>query len=175
MPASEYVKKLRARVGNDLIMFPTVTAVVLNDRGEILLGQRSDNHRWALIAGMMDPGEQPADAVVREVLEETAVHVKVERLGGVALHQVTYPNGDRCDMVNTWFRCRATGGEARVNDSESIAVGWFAPDALPELSPFAHQRIRTALDDGAPAWFAQPGETVDGGQASQPGRISPAS
>ncbi len=160
MPASDYVKKLRARVGHDLIMFPTVSAIILNDRGEILLGQRSDNHRWSLIAGMMDPGEQPAEAVVREVLEETAVQVKVERLAGVALHEVTYPNGDRCHMVNTWFRCRATGGEARVNDTESIAVGWFAPDALPELNPFALVRIRTSLPEDAPAWFAQPGESA---------------
>jgi len=50
------------------------------------------------------------------------------------------------------------GGEARVNDSESIAVGWFAPDALPQLNPFALVRIRTSLDEDAPAWFAQPGE-----------------
>ncbi|GGQ50437.1 NUDIX hydrolase [Couchioplanes azureus] len=160
MPASEYVKNLRAKVGHDLIMFPTVSAVVLNDRGEILLGQRSDNGRWAIPAGMMDPGEQPAEAVVREVAEETAVQVKVERLAGVALHEVTYPHGDRCHMVNTWFRCRAVGGEARVNDSESLAVGWFPLDGLPELSAFAHRRIRTALEDGAPAWFARPGEPL---------------
>ena len=158
MPASDYVKKLRAHVGHDLLMFPTVSAVVLNDRGEILLGQRSDNHQWSVIAGLIDPGEQPADALVREVLEETGVEVKIERVAGVALHQVVYPNGDHCHMVNTWFRCRAVGGEARVNDTESIAVGWFAPDALPELSPFALVRIRTSLDDAAPAWFAQPGE-----------------
>ena len=155
---SSYVRKLRALVGHDLLMFPTVTAVVLNDDGEILLGQRSDNHRWSLIAGMIDPGEQPAEAAVREVHEETGVLVRVDRLAGVALHEVTYPNGDLCHMVNTWFRCRALGGEARVNDDESIAVGWFAPDALPDLSPYAMLRIRTALDEDAPAWFATPGE-----------------
>ena len=159
MPASDYVKKLRARVGHDLIMFPTVSAVVFNDRGEILLGQRSDNGNWSVIAGMMDPGEQPADALVREVEEETGVQVKIERLAGVALHEVVYGNGDRCHMVNTWFRCRAVGGEARVNDSESIAVGWFAPEALPAMNPFAMVRIRTSLDADAPAWFAQPGES----------------
>jgi 8-oxo-dGTP diphosphatase len=157
MPASDYVKKLRAHVGHDLLMFPTVSAVVLNDRGDVLLGQRSDNHQWSVIAGLIDPGEQPADALVREVEEETGVQVKIERLAGVALHEVVYPNGDRCHMVNTWFRCRAVGGEARVNDTESIAVGWFAPDALPELNPFALVRIRTSLDEHAPAWFAQPG------------------
>ena len=159
MPASAYVKNLRAQFGPGLLMFPTVSAIIFNDRGEILLGQRSDNHQWSVIAGMMDPGEQPADALVREVEEETGVQVKIERLAGVALHEVVYGNGDRCHMVNTWFRCRAVGGEARVNDSESIAVGWFAPDALPELNPFALVRIHTSLDEDAPAWFAQPGES----------------
>jgi 8-oxo-dGTP diphosphatase len=163
MPASDYVKNLRALVGHDLIMFPTVSAVILDDRGRILLGQRSDNHRWSVVAGMMDPGEQPADALVREVEEETGVQVEIERLAGVALHEVVYPNGDRCHMVNSWFRCRAVGGEARVNDSESIAVGWFAPDALPELDPFALLRIRTALPPEAPTWFARPGESVPPG------------
>lgn len=158
MPASDYVKNLRAKVGHDLIMFPTVSAIVLNDRGEILLGQRSDNHEWSVIAGMMDPGEQPADAVLREVREETGVEVRIERVAGVALHEVIYGNGDHCHMMNTWFRCRAIGGEARVNDSESIAVGWFAPDALPPMNPFAMIRIRTSLEENAPTWFAQPGE-----------------
>jgi 8-oxo-dGTP diphosphatase len=161
MPASDYVKNLRAKVGHDLIMFPTVSAIVFNDRGEILLGQRSDNHQWSVVAGMMDPGEQPADALVREVEEETGVQVKIERLAGVALHEVVYGNGDRCHMVNTWFRCRATGGEARVNDEESVAVGWFAPDALPELNAFARLRIRTSLARDAPAWFAPPGAAQD--------------
>src|SRR5690349_11560861 len=145
MPASAYVQNLRAQVGSGLLMFPTVSAVIFDGRGDILLGQRSDNRQWSVIAGMMDPGEQPADAVVREVREETGIEVKIERVAGVALHEVVYGNGDHCHMVNTWFRCRAVAGEARVNDSESIAVGWFAPEALPELNPFAHLRIRTAL------------------------------
>ncbi|MFI5933631.1 NUDIX hydrolase [Actinoplanes sp. NPDC051494] len=161
MPASDYVKGLRARVGHDLIMFPSVSAVVLNDRGELLLGQRSDNLRWALVAGMMDPGEQPAEAIVREVLEETAVEITVERLAGVVQHSVVYGNGDHCEFVNTWFRCRAVGGEARVNDAESLEVGWFALDDLPELNAFTHHRIRTALDDTAPAWFASPGDPLE--------------
>jgi 8-oxo-dGTP diphosphatase len=160
MPASTYVTGLRAKVGSGLIMFPTVTAVIFNDRGELLLHQRSDSGKWTLIAGMMDPGEQPADAVVREAEEETAVRVRIERLAGVALHEVTYPNGDQCQMVNTWFRCRAVSGEARVNDSESLAVQWFPLDGLPELNPFAQHRIRTSLAEEAPAWFAAPGDPL---------------
>ncbi|GAA1629811.1 NUDIX hydrolase [Actinoplanes couchii] len=163
MPASEYVTELRGKVGSGLLMFPTVSAVIFNDREEILLAQRSDNGLWTLVAGMMDPGEQPADTLVREVAEETSIQVEIQRLAGVALHEVTYPNGDLCHMVNSWFRCRATGGEARVNDSESLAVGWFALDALPDLNPYALHRIRTALPEEGPAWFAAPGDRMIAG------------
>lgn len=158
MPMSPYVANLRARVGHDLIMFPSVSAVVFDDNGRILLAQRTDNQIWSIVAGMLDPGEQPADAIVREIYEETGVHAEIERLAGVALHEITYPNGDLCHFVNTWFRCRAVGGEARVNDGEAIAVRWFEADRLPPLNRFAMLRIRTAAEKNAPAWFARPGE-----------------
>jgi 8-oxo-dGTP diphosphatase len=157
---SPYVSKLRSLVGHDLLMFPTVAAVVVNDRGEVLLGRRADNLAWSIPAGMMDPDEQPGGAILREVHEETGIRAAVERVAGVAMHQVTYPNGDLCQMVNTWFRCRVVDGEARVNDEESVEVAWFPPDAMPEMNPFALLRIRTALDKDAPTWFAPPGEVV---------------
>jgi 8-oxo-dGTP diphosphatase len=153
---SPYVRELRAKVGHDLLMFPTVSAVVVNDGGAILLCQRADNHAWGIPAGMVDPGEQPAGAVVREVLEETGVDIVIDRLAGVALHEVTYPNGDLCHMLNTWFRAHPVGGDARVNDDESAAVGWFAPDALPPMGEYAMRSIEIGLKDDAPAWFAAP-------------------
>ncbi len=158
MPIHPYVADLRAKVGPGLIMFPGVSAVVLNDAGEILLGQRADNLKWSIIAGMLDPGEQPADGVLREIFEETGVRATIDRIAGIALHETTYPNGDRCHFVNTWFRCYAIGGEACVNDDESVAVGWFPVDRLPEMGPFAMLRIRTSLEKDAPTWFAPPGE-----------------
>src|SRR5687767_2366164 len=105
MPISSYVLGLRKHIGHDLLTLPGVCAVVLNDAGEVLLGQRSDNGRWSLIAGAIDPGEQPADAISREIYEETAVHVVVERVIGVATHPVTYPNGDIRQYLSIWFRC----------------------------------------------------------------------
>ncbi len=161
MPISPYVAGLRKYVGSGMLMLPSATAIVVDDEGRILLGQRSDNGRWASIAGAVDPGEQPAAAVVREVLEEAGVVAVVERLAGVALHPMTYPNGDVCQYLNVWFRCRAVGGEARVGDDESLAVGWFDRDALPELDAYELLRIDTALSDEAPAWFARPGTDDD--------------
>jgi 8-oxo-dGTP diphosphatase len=159
MPISDYMRDLRAHVGNAMIMVPSVSAVVVNDAGEILLGQRSDNGQWSLLAGMMDPGEQPADAIVREVYEESAVEVRVERILGVATHGSTYPNGNQCQFTNIWFLCTPIGGEARVNDEESLAVGWFAPDALPPVADYVRLRIDTYLKGETAAWFAPPGES----------------
>lgn len=69
-----------------------------------------------------------------------------------ALTPVTYENGDVCQFMDITLRCRAVGGEARVNDDESLEVGWFAVDALPELNEFGLTRIKQALSD-APTWF----------------------
>lgn len=158
MPMSTYLAGLREHVGHDLVMLPSVSAVLLNDNGEILLGQRSDNGRWALIAGAVDPGEQPADALIREVYEEVAVHVAIDHLCGVAQHPYRYPNGDRCEYLNMWFRCHPVGGEPRVNDEESLDVAWFPLDELPDLNDFTRFRIDVALRDEPTTWFAAPGE-----------------
>jgi len=142
-------------------MLPSACAVVIDDRGRVLLGRRTDNAKWSLPAGAIDPCEQPADAAVREVFEETGVHIAVERLAGVALREVTYPHGDVCQYLTVWFRCRAIGGHAVVNDEESTAVGWYDPDELPDLDAVDQLRIQTALDDDAPTWFAVPGQAHD--------------
>jgi 8-oxo-dGTP pyrophosphatase MutT (NUDIX family) len=134
-----------------------VSALVFDAEGRILLGQRSDNGRWALVGGIVDPGESPADAVVREVFEETAVVVEPIRVTGVYHSPViTYPNGGRSQYVVIAFACRHVSGEPRVNDDESLDVGFFALDELPELSPPFLARIDHALRDDPSAWFADP-------------------
>lgn len=155
MTTPRFIRDLRRSIGHDLLFLPGVSAVVFDGAGRVLLGRRADNGRWALIAGIPEPGEQPAQAAVREVLEETAVHCQPEHVVLVeTLDPVRYPNGDRCQFVDVTLRCRATGGEARVNDDESLEVGWFALDALPPgLTDHATRRITLAAAGGGPAWF----------------------
>ncbi len=154
MSTPDFIRQIRASAGHQLLWLPGVTAVVFDDQGRVLLNRRSDTRRWAVLAGIPEPGEQPAACAVREVFEETAVRCVAERVVLVqALDPVHYDNGDVCQYMDTTFRCRAVGGEARVNDDESLDVGWFAVDALPDLNEFAMLRIKQAMSDG-PTWFA---------------------
>lgn len=164
MPIPEYVAALRSAVGQDLLFLPGVTAVVLNDRGQVLLGRRSDSGEWALVSGILEPGEQPAAALVREVEEETAVVAEVVGLSSVwVTPEVTYPNGDHSQYVNLCFVCRYVSGEARVNDDESVDVGWFHPDALPEgMSQTSVHKLDRALAYDGTAWFEGGAPTPDG-------------
>jgi 8-oxo-dGTP diphosphatase len=151
MALSEYIKSLRARAGPDLLLLPGVSALIFNPAGEILLQRRSDNGRWALIGGMMEPGEQPADALVREVHEETGLTISPERITGIYLTRIiTYPDGNTAQYVITAFRCRPISGTPHVADDESLEVRYFPINALPELSPDHRQRIEHALANREP-------------------------
>ncbi|MGX1882885.1 NUDIX hydrolase [Streptomyces sp. NPDC055287] len=153
MGTPDFIRELRATAGHQLLFLPGVSAIVLDDAGRVLLGRRADTGNWSVICGIPEPGEQPAAAAVREVFEETAVECVAERVVLVqATKQVEYPNGDRCQYMDITFRCRAVGGDARVNDDESLEVGWFSMDALPDLHEFSLLRIKQALTDD-PTWF----------------------
>lgn len=154
MAIPKFIQDIRAKAGDTLLFMPGVVMVVFDNRGRVLLNQRVDTGRWALISGIPDPGEQPAEAAVREIEEETGVSAVVERVLSVFTNEpVVYPNGDRAQYLDIVLRCRAVGGQARVNDDESLDVRWFAVDELPPLGPIARGRIELALRDD-PAWFA---------------------
>ncbi|OIK26084.1 NUDIX hydrolase [Streptomyces malaysiense] len=153
MATPDFIRTLRASAGHQLLWLPGVTAIVFDDAGRVLLGRRTDTREWSVVGGIPEPGEQPADCAAREVFEETAVRCLPERVVLVqALQPVRYGNGDVCQYMDITFRCRAVGGEARVNDDESLDVGWFEVDALPELNEFARSRIKRAMAE-EPTWF----------------------
>jgi ADP-ribose pyrophosphatase YjhB (NUDIX family) len=160
MPTPEFVISLRAHIGHDLLWLSTAAGVVLDDDGRVLLGRRADTGTWGVPGGIVEPGEEPADGVVREIYEETGVIAVPELIAGVSVSgRVTYPNGDQVQYLEVLFRCRAAGGTARVNDSESVEVSWHTVESvagLPDLHERTLERIRRGLAarDGAPASFA---------------------
>ena len=133
MPTPEFVTRLRRSIGHELLPMVGVTGVVLDADGRVLLGRRSDNGCWALPSGILEPGEHPAAALAREVLEETGVVASVDALVAVvAQPPMTHLNGDVAQYVDLCFRCSYVDGAAAVGDDESLEVGWFDVVALPE-------------------------------------------
>jgi ADP-ribose pyrophosphatase YjhB (NUDIX family)/GNAT superfamily N-acetyltransferase len=155
MPTPEFILSLREHVGHDLLWLTGVTAVVLDAEDRVLLGRRSDTGDWAVPSGILEPGEQPADGLVREVEEETCVRVRVDSLTSVWTQpEVRYPNGDRSQFLDLCFLCRPVSGEAGVGDGELTEVGWYALDDLPQgLRPTSVVKIQRALASGGRAWF----------------------
>lgn len=148
MAMSPYLRGIRAKLGHDLLLMPAVSAIVVDVAGRVLLHRSSENGRWNTIGGVLEPGEEPAAAAVREVFEETNLTVAIERLVGVyTTPEIAYANGDRAMYVVTTFRCRPIAGEPIVADGESLEVRYFAPDELPTLRPDQALRIQHALSE----------------------------
>lgn len=154
MATPDYIAAIRRGYGHGRLLLPGVSAVVIRadlepGRVHLLLTRRSDTGRWSLPAGIVEPFEQPAAAILRELLEETRITAEVERLALLRTDpDVVYPNGDRCQFVAMCFRCRYLSGEAEVGDEESTEVAWFPADELPgELTDIQIRRIRCALED----------------------------
>ncbi len=90
-----------------------VAAVVFDRSRQVLLVRRADNGLWGLPSGHVEPGETVADAVVREVREETGLHVTVLSLVGIYSDPVSqvfaYSSGHVSQFITSCFRCEVVG------------------------------------------------------------------
>jgi ADP-ribose pyrophosphatase YjhB (NUDIX family) len=136
---------------------PSVSAVIFDGRGRLLLQQRSDGGQWGLPGGSVEIGESVHDAVIREVREETGLQVTVLRLIGVysepALQVVRYPDGNVWHYVNVCFECAVRSGELTTCD-ETLALRYVPTARLPAtLLPNHRIRIRDARARRATAFI----------------------
>jgi 8-oxo-dGTP diphosphatase len=107
----------------------TAGAVIFNDKGEVLLLK----HRfragsgWGLPGGFMEKGEQPIDALRRELREEIAL--EVDDVEVFAARSFKKPK-----QVEVLFRARANA-QVKSQTVEVERAEWFAVDALPQGLP----------------------------------------
>lgn len=113
----------------------TADAAIIDEAGRILLIRRSDNGRWATPGGLLEVGETPAAGAVREAFEESGV--RCEPLALVAVHDSrlcgsTSPH----HLYHFMFLCRPLDDgrpvESPSHAVETLEIGWFAEDALPD-------------------------------------------
>jgi 8-oxo-dGTP pyrophosphatase MutT (NUDIX family) len=151
MPTPDFVLELRRAIGHTPLWLMGTTAVVVHE-GRVLLGRRTDNGALTPITGIIDPREEPADAAVREALEEAGVVIRADRLAWIhVIPRITYGNGDQTDYLDFTFRCSWVSGELQAVDGEMTALGWFPIDSLDQLTDLdsdMRERIRRALSDG---------------------------
>ena len=115
-------------------------AVVIQRDGKLLFGRRGPGTRepgkWSFPAGFVERGERVEDAALREVREEVGLEVELGPLLGL------YSATGETVVLAVYLATTASGGAVAGDDL--VEVGWFAPDALPELA-FPHdERIVTA-------------------------------
>jgi 8-oxo-dGTP diphosphatase len=159
---SGYLRDLRARVGTTRLLLPSVTGVVRDDEGRLLLVRQRDGGTWSTPGGAIEPDEIPADAVVREVWEETGLLVTPVRVVGVYAGPdfvVRYPNGDETQYVSTIFSCVVRSGVLQADGQETTAARYWTVEEARKV-PLAEwlTPVLPLLFDSPPrdAWFEPP-------------------
>jgi ADP-ribose pyrophosphatase YjhB (NUDIX family) len=143
-----HIGRLRAVVGHELLLLPSVALLPVDEAGRLLLVQETGHDDgWHILGGAVDIGESPTEAAVREAREEIGVGVRLLRLVDVVggpEYEVRYPNGDRVAYVSAVYEAQIIEGSPAPSDGELSEVGWFEPAELPglRLSSFAGALLR---------------------------------
>jgi ADP-ribose pyrophosphatase YjhB (NUDIX family) len=139
----EYFDDPNAPRANSLVV--AVTAVVTNDQDELLLQKRTDNDLWGLPGGAMNIGESIAQAVIREVREETSLEVEPTGIVGIYSdpgHVIAYADGEVRQEFSICFTARTVGGQLAVGDQESTEVRFVRSNDVDQFPMGKSTRLR---------------------------------
>ena len=137
------------RVGQNGSIRVGCSAVIFDQQGEnILLTRREDNNQWCLPGGGMEPGESASETCIREVEEETGLHITIKRLIGVYTtpHElIVYRDGNKIHLVALCFEAEIVGGALRLS-CETTEYGYFSYQEIQEMDLLLNhvQRIKDA-------------------------------
>lgn len=119
-------------------------AIITDEKNRLLLphwysGEQAQG--WTLPGGGIEEGEDPADAVIREVFEETGYHAQVQHILGVDSHVIPAERRLRPEQrtqslhaLRIIYRAEIVGGELTVErDGSTNGVDWFRTDQVEEL------------------------------------------
>lgn len=132
---AEYMMELRKLVGHRPLLQCAASVIIENDKGEILLGKRTDNHKWGYSGGSIELGESVEDCARRELFEEMGLIAQELRFfminSGEETHYI-YPNGDEVYNVEVVYLCSKYLGEPKPQKKEMEELRFFSVKDLPE-------------------------------------------
>ncbi|HYW85708.1 MAG TPA: 8-oxo-dGTP diphosphatase MutT [Spirochaetia bacterium] len=104
-----------------------VTAAVIEENGKVLIGRRKPGKhmggKWELPGGKIEPGETPQESLVRELMEELAIRV---RIGKFLCH--TFYEGDGVSLELLVYRVQRLEGEPALREHQELC--WVKPEEL---------------------------------------------
>lgn len=119
------------------------SALVLNEKGEVLITQRQDLQIWVFPGGAISEKEIPEEAAKREVEEETGIKIEIQRLVGI--YVTDHPLRK---SITLFFLAKKTGGRIKRQKGEVLRVRWVKKQALSKfLSKRHYQRLKEAFSN----------------------------
>lgn len=149
---SSYIMDLRQFVGHRPLLQCAGSVMIENEKGEILLGKRTDNHLWGYAGGSIELTETVEECAKRELFEEMGLIAEDMEFfmvnSGMEAHYV-YPNGDEVYNVEIIYLCKHFHGELKRQVEEIEDLRFFSPNeiTLDMISPPIRPVFRKYLTD----------------------------
>ena len=146
-----YMAEMLRLVGHRTIIQCAASIIVVDEQGRLLLGKRSDDHKWGYSGGSVEVDEPVEDCARRELLEEMGLVAEdIEFFcvnSGPEAHHI-YPNGDEVSNFEIFYLCRNYIGEPKNTDGEMEELRFFPPEDidLGMISPPIRPVLRRYLE-----------------------------
>ncbi len=140
----DYLKELRKRTNHMPLVLPHSVVILFNEKGQVLLEERSDDGYFDFPGGGIDLKESAEDAARRELLEETGLVAKELELFKVYSGEIThyvYFNGDEIYGVDLVYICKKYDGELKPQIEEVKNLLFVDLDKMPEKMSIRNKQI----------------------------------
>lgn len=148
---SGYIMDIRKYVGHKTVIQCAASIICINEDGELLLGKRTDNHKWGYSGGSVEIDERVEDCAKRELFEEMGlVADEIEFFcvnSGPEAHYI-YPNGDEVSNIEIVYLCHKYHGQLKKQDEEMEELRFFPINSidLEEISPPIRPVVKMYID-----------------------------
>ncbi|MBR3508173.1 MAG: NUDIX domain-containing protein [Lachnospiraceae bacterium] len=130
---SNYIMDLRQFVGHRPLLQCAGSIIIENEKGQILLGRRTDNHLWGYAGGSVELTETVEECAKRELFEEMGLEVDSMEFfmvnSGPEAHYI-YPNGDEVYNVEIIYLSKDYRGTPKRQEEEIEELRFFEPSEL---------------------------------------------